>query len=79
MHNARLDKSPRLQRTLKALRNAKGEISSFDLTLQVRTPSIGTAISELRANGAKINCRQEAKNGKRVYYYSLIKEPKGHK
>ena len=75
MHNARLAKSPRLQRVLTALRQAKGEISSFDLTLKAKTPAIGTCISELRANGADINCRQTHEDGQTRFYYSLIKDP----
>lgn len=75
MHHARLKTSPRLQRALKVLREAKGEISSFDLILRARLVGHSATISELRANGAVINCRQTAKDGRKVFYYSLIKEP----
>lgn len=57
MNNARLSKSKRLQRTLKALREAGGEISSYELAMKARSPAIGTNVAELRACGAEIACR----------------------
>ena len=75
MNHARLSTSRRLQRVLRALREAKGEISSLELTLKAKVAAVGTAISELRANGAEIHCRQVHQDGMRRFFYRLIKEP----
>lgn len=74
-HFARLASSPRLQRALRVLREAKGEVSTWDLTVKARTSSVSSVISELRFNGCVINCRQAHEDGQRRFYYSLIKEP----
>lgn len=75
MNHARLSTSPRLQRVLRALREARGEITPLELTLKARVAAVGTAISELRANGAVIDCRQALMDGERRFFYRLIKEP----
>lgn len=76
MHYARLSSSPRLQRALKALREAKGEISTYELIAKARVAAVNSVIAELRANGAKITCRQDCKDGQRRFFYTLISEPK---
>jgi len=77
MHHGRLSNSPRLQRVLKALRAARGEISSMELATAAGVVAPGTAVSELRANGAEIECRQTRKDGQPIFYYSLVKSPEG--
>lgn len=78
MHAARIATSPRLRRTLKALQEAGGAVSSLELTVKAQTVAVGTCISELRANGAEITCRQEVREGRRVWLYTLVKSPEGH-
>lgn len=77
MHHARLSSSPRLRRVLRALQAAGGEISSLELSRRAKTVAPGTAVSELRANGAEITCRQAVdENGQRRWFYTLKKAPK---
>ncbi len=64
-----------MQRVLRVLREAGGEISSLELTLKAKVAAVGTAISELRANGADIRCRQVHQDGERRFFYRMIKEP----
>lgn len=66
IHAATVAKSARLRRVLKAL-EAEGEITSFELTLAARTVAVGTCVSELRANGFTVECRQECRDGRRVW------------
>ncbi len=75
MHHGRLSTSPRLQRALRVLQRADGEISTYDLSRQAGICAVNSVIAELRANGAEIICRQEHKDGQRRFYYTLIKSP----
>ncbi|MCZ4258646.1 hypothetical protein O4H53_24155 [Sulfitobacter sp. G21635-S1] len=75
MHHGRLSSSPRLQRALRALQAANGEISTRELAERAEICAVNSTIAELRANGAEINCRQEVKDGKRRFYYTLLKSP----
>ena len=77
MHHARLSSSPRLKQLLMALQQTDGEMSSRDICDATGTIAPGTAVSELRANDAEIDCRQEVRNGRRLFFYKLIKSPKG--
>ena len=75
MNAASAIKSARLQRVLKVLSDGK-EHCSFDLVLRAKTPAPGTCVSELRANGALIDCtRKKGPNGP-VWYYKMTKAPK---
>ncbi|TMV09853.1 hypothetical protein FGK63_01930 [Ruegeria sediminis] len=77
MHHARIGTSPRLQRALRALREAGGEISTYALSRAADLCAVNSVIAELRANGAEITCRQAVEeSGQRVFYYTLIKSPK---
>lgn len=78
MHYGRLSTSPRLQRALKALQAAKGEISTRELMGKADICAVSAVVSELRENGAEITCRQAIKDGKRRFYYTLLKSPKDH-
>lgn len=78
MHSARLATSPRLQRALRVLQEADGEISTFDLSRLAEICAVNSVISELRANGAEIICRQEVKDGQRRFLYTLSKSPGNH-
>lgn len=76
MHAARLATSPRLRRALWALREAKGEISTFELSRRAMICAVNSVIAELRANGCEIACAQRVEGGERRFYYTLLKEPK---
>lgn len=75
MRHARLKHSARLQRTLKALREAGGEISTLELIRKARICAVSAAIAELRANGADITCRKTTQDGRPVFFYTLVKLP----
>lgn len=75
MHYGRLSSSPRLQRALRVLQEAKGEISTLDLSRRAEVCAVNSVIAELRANGAEIICRQEYKDGRRRFFYTLVKSP----
>ncbi|MDK3072725.1 hypothetical protein QO034_06355 [Sedimentitalea sp. JM2-8] len=75
MHYARLSRSPRLRRALRALQAAQGEISTFDLSRRARICAVNSVIAELRANGAEIACRQAREDGQVRFYYTLLKSP----
>ena len=77
MHHGKLSSSPRLQRALRTLQRAKGEISTRELAERAEICAVNSTVAELRANGAKITCRQVFKDGKRVFFYTLIKSPEG--
>lgn len=79
MHHGRLSTSSRLRRALRVLQAAKGEISNYDLMFKAKICAPGTVISELRANGAEIICRQVVKDGKRRFFYTLVTVPKDFK
>ena len=74
MHAARLS-SPRLRRALAELRAAGGEISTWDLGRRARICAVNSVVAELRAHGFEIACRQEVREGRRRFFYTLLKEP----
>lgn len=78
MHNARISTSPRLRRALEALRAAPKGLTTWELGRRARTVAVSTTVSELRANGCQIDCRQETgPSGQKVWVYTLRSEPKG--
>lgn len=74
MHAARVERSARLRRVLEALRPGLW-ISSLDLAREARTVAPGTCVSELRANGYRIDCRQGSGPEGRVWEYRLTGAP----
>lgn len=75
-HFGKLANSPRLQRTLKVLQEAEGELSTRDIIVRACICNVSSAVSELRFNGAEITCRQEVReDGSRVWLYTLLKSP----
>ena len=74
IHAAKPARSARLRRVLAALRGG-AEISSLALAMAARTVAPGTCVSELRANGYAIACRQEATPAGRVWLYRLVSGP----
>ena len=78
MHAARLASSPRLQRVLRLLQDGQAH-STMDINIRARVCVAGTAVSELRHNGAEIACSYQGKadDGSRIYVYRLIASPAG--
>ncbi|AUC54271.1 hypothetical protein CDO87_14275 [Sagittula sp. P11] len=75
MNAASAIKSARLQRVLKVLSDGK-EHSSLDLVRRAKAIAPGTCVSELRENGALIECtRRNGPNGP-VWYYKMTKGPR---
>ena len=71
MHAARVGSSERLQRVLDVLRDHQ-EHSTFDLIANAAVCAVNSIVSELRANGFHITCRQDREpNGNRVWLYRL--------
>ena len=72
MHAARIDHSPRLQAVLAALK-AGGERSTLDLIHETGCCAVNSIVSELRANGHEIHCRQtRGPGGGRIWLYKLF-------
>ena len=68
-----------LRRALAELRAAGGEISTWDLSRRAGICAVNSVIAELRAHGFEIDCRQEVREGRRRFFYTLLKEPEtGH-
>ncbi len=75
MHAAKLVHSERLRKVLTALRTSEGELSTRDISLRAGVCAVNSCIAELRANGAKIACRQEVRDGRRLFFYRLLRAP----
>lgn len=71
MHHASLT-SDRLRNTLAALADG-AEHSTLDLMRQAGICAVSAVVSELRANGCRIDCRREG----RIYYYRLRAQKDG--
>lgn len=73
MHAARLDRSPRLQR-VHALLADGAEHTTWEI-VQAGTVCPGTCVSELRAQGAHIECRRLVGGGRAgaVYVYRMTR------
>lgn len=73
MHNADVEKSERLQRTLIVIRS-HGKYGCTSATLQALTGSMAPAtdVSELRRNGYDIDCQYThmTENHRKVYTYT---------
>ena len=73
MHYAKLASSPRLQRVHAFLSDGL-EHSTLELALGARIVNPGTYVSELRAQGAVVECRQTRSEfrGERVWLYKMV-------
>ena len=58
MHNARLSKSPRLQRTFNVLLDGKFH-TTRDLIRKAKICAVNSVVAELRENGLNIDCKRE--------------------
>ena len=78
MHFARLASSPRLQRVHSFLEDGL-EHSTLEVALGAQVVNPGTYVSELRAQGAVITCRQTRSEprGERVWLYKMTKPVSG--
>jgi len=66
MHNARIEKSPRLQRVVELLADGR-EYSTREIIAHADICAVNSAVSELRVNGKKIRCRREGG----AWYYKM--------
>jgi hypothetical protein len=75
IHAANADKSTRLQRVLRVLREGgRTGVTSRDLMLRANVVAPGTCVSELRRSGYVIDCDLQTvySDGARVYAYKLL-------
>ena len=71
IHAAMLDSSPRLRRAHELLKSGK-EYSTKEVMLLADVCAVNSCISELRANGCRIDCRQSVSlSGKRIWLYKM--------
>jgi len=71
IHHARLETSPRLQKLLAVLSDCLWH-STAELTHRCHNYAVGTSVSELRANGKRIETRLvKMPSGARLYEYRL--------
>ena len=74
IHHARLDTSPRLKKLLSCLHDGQWH-STAELTHRCHNYAVGTFISELRANGKRVESRRvKMASGERWHEYRLEKE-----
>ena len=73
MNYVRLSHSPRLQRVHELL-NQGGEHSTLEISIRAGVIAISSIISELRAQGADIRCRQirSKQTGERIWVYRMV-------
>ena len=75
MHAAKLITSPRLQRIYNLLSGDHEEHSTREIIQKCNVCAVNSAVSELRANGLNIVCRQRpSRNGKHHYTYQLLED-----
>lgn len=60
MHHAKIEKSDRLQRVHKVLRDRAWH-STRDIMRRAHVCAVNSTVSELRANGYRIECKRVAK------------------
>ena len=74
MHAARLDRSPRLQRVHACLLDG-AEHTTLEIAITAQTVCPGTCVSELRAQGAHIECRRLVGGSRAtpVYVYRMTR------
>ena len=74
MHNAQLDGSERLRRTLSFIRDWGGlvrGVTSAEIQGHTGSMAVATDVSELRRNGLNIECKYiGTRNGRRAYSYT---------
>lgn len=73
INHARFSSSERLQRVHDLL-NDGGEHSTLEISIRAAVCSVSAIVSELRAQGADIRCRQSrnAETGDRLWLYQMV-------
>ena len=71
MHAARLDKSARLQRLRDYLSDGRWH-TTRDIVFDAHVMAVNAAVSELRANGLTVECRNRLIGGRRLYEYRML-------
>ncbi len=72
MNQASLKTSPRLRRALKVLREHPAGVTTRQLIQRANVCAVNSIISELRANGVKIQCLFEGRrNGAAIFRYMV--------
>lgn len=72
MHAAKIINSTRLQRIYNLLSDGE-EHSTREIVHKCNVCAVNSAVSELRANGVNIVCRQRpSRNGRRHWTYQLL-------
>lgn len=61
MNNARIDRSPRLQRVRDLLSDGR-KYSTLDIIQGARVCAVNSIVAELRANGFRIDCKRNGGN-----------------
>lgn len=67
--------SPRLQRVLRVLEDGRPH-TTRDIVRRARVMAVNACVSELRHHGAEIACRSRIEDGRRRFYYTMLKGPK---
>ena len=70
MHAASFPRSPRLRLVLQLLADGE-EHTTRDVIRATDVCAVNSIMSELRANGFSISCRQGKRRGRRVWLYQL--------
>ena len=70
MHSAAVERSPRLQRVLKLLRDGR-EYSTRQIVQDADVCAVNAIVAELRDNGYPVECRQVVRHGRRIWLYRL--------
>lgn len=74
MNAATLATSPRLRRVFRVLKDGE-EHTTREVIRRARVCAVNSCIAELRANGARIDCRQEVVGGVRRWLYRMVDGP----
>ncbi|MDP2737515.1 MAG: hypothetical protein Q8O82_02125 [Pseudorhodobacter sp.] len=75
MHAAPLT-SPRLQRVLAVLADGRGH-TTRDIVRRGRVMAVNACVAELRVHGAEIRCVARIIAGRRRFFYTMTKGPRG--
>jgi hypothetical protein len=80
MHAARIEKSGRLRRVLELLREKRSEgATTRDIIDVAHVCAVNSIVSELRANGFRIECDfdRRGEDGSAIYRYVLSDDEQG--
>ena len=70
MKAAKLATSPRLQRVAALLADGRAR-TTRDIVVEADVCAVNSVVSELRANGLEIDCRQHTVDGRRLWLYRM--------